>query len=65
MIVVADSGPLHYLILLDHAGLLERFYRDVLLHGPRTSAGGFRPMAETVNADGSVPSSFVLIAGSA
>lgn len=29
MIVVADSGPLHYLILLDHADLLRRFYRRV------------------------------------
>jgi len=26
MIVVADTGPLHYLILLDHAELLHRFY---------------------------------------
>lgn len=25
MIVIADSGPLHYLILLDHADLLRRF----------------------------------------
>lgn len=25
MIVVADSGPLHYLILLDHVELLRRF----------------------------------------
>ena len=31
MIVVADSGPLHYLILLDHADLLHRFYGDVLV----------------------------------
>jgi len=29
MIVVADSGPLHYLILLDHVGLLQRFYGRV------------------------------------
>lgn len=29
MIVVADSGPLHYLILLDHAELLRRFYGRV------------------------------------
>ncbi len=29
MIVVADSGPLHYLILLGHVGLLQRFYRRV------------------------------------
>jgi len=26
MIVVADSGPLHYLILLGEAGLLEKLY---------------------------------------
>jgi predicted nucleic acid-binding protein len=31
MIVVADSGPLHYLILLDHADLLHRFYGAVLV----------------------------------
>ena len=31
MIVVADSGPLHYLILLDHADLLHHFYGDVLV----------------------------------
>lgn len=29
MIVVADSGPLHYLILLDHTDLLRRFYSQV------------------------------------
>jgi hypothetical protein len=29
MIVVADSGPLHYLILLDHADLLRRLYGEV------------------------------------
>lgn len=31
MIVVADTGPLHYLILLDHADLLHRFYGEVLV----------------------------------
>ena len=31
MIVVADSGPLHYLILLDHADLLHHFYGEVLV----------------------------------
>lgn len=31
MIVVADSGPLHYLILLGHADLLRRFYGQVLV----------------------------------
>ena len=30
MIVVADTGPLHYLILLDHAELLHRFYDEVV-----------------------------------
>jgi hypothetical protein len=29
MIVVADAGPLHYLILLDHAELLHRFFDEV------------------------------------
>jgi hypothetical protein len=29
MIVVADSGPLHYLILLEQAELLYRFYGQV------------------------------------
>lgn len=31
MIVVADSGPLHYLILLDQAELLYRFYGQVII----------------------------------
>src|SRR4051812_32914015 len=31
MIVVADSGPLHYLILLDHADLLHRLYDEVIV----------------------------------
>ena len=31
MIVVADSGPLHYLILLDHSELLRRFYTRVVV----------------------------------
>ena len=31
MIVVADTGPLHYLILLDHADLLHRFYGQVVV----------------------------------
>lgn len=31
MIVVANSGPLHYLILLEHVDLLRRFYGQVLL----------------------------------
>lgn len=31
MIVVADSGPLHYLILLEHADLLHRFYGQAVV----------------------------------
>jgi predicted nucleic acid-binding protein len=31
MIVVADSGPLHYLILLGHIELLRRFYGQVVI----------------------------------
>ena len=31
MIVVADSGPLHYLILLDLTELLQRFYGQVVV----------------------------------
>lgn len=31
MIVVADSGPLHYLILLDQTELLPRFYGQVIV----------------------------------
>jgi predicted nucleic acid-binding protein len=31
MIVVADAGPLHYLILLQHADLLHRFYDEVVI----------------------------------
>jgi len=31
MIVVADSGPLHYLILLDQTELLHRFYGQVIV----------------------------------
>jgi predicted nucleic acid-binding protein len=34
MIVVADSGPLHYLILLEHIDLLRRFYGQVLVPDP-------------------------------
>lgn len=34
MIVVADSGPLHYLILLEHIDLLQRFYGQVLVPEP-------------------------------
>jgi predicted nucleic acid-binding protein len=34
MIVVADSGPLHYLILLEQTELLRRFYGQVLVPEP-------------------------------
>jgi predicted nucleic acid-binding protein len=37
MIVVADSGPLHYLILLQHIELLHRFYGQVLVPEPVAS----------------------------
>ena len=37
MIVVADSGPLHYLILLEHIELLRRFYCQVLVPEPVAS----------------------------
>lgn len=37
MIVVADSGPLHYLILLQHIELLRRFYGQVLVPEPVAS----------------------------
>jgi len=31
MIVVADTGPLHYLILINHAELLHRLYGEVVV----------------------------------
>jgi predicted nucleic acid-binding protein len=34
MIVVADSGPLHYLILLEQVELLQRFYGQVVVPEP-------------------------------
>jgi predicted nucleic acid-binding protein len=34
MIVVADTGPLHYLILLEQVELLQRFYGQVLVPEP-------------------------------
>jgi predicted nucleic acid-binding protein len=37
MIVVADSGPLHYLILLEHVDLLRCFYGQVLVPEPVAS----------------------------
>ena len=35
MIVVADSGPLHYLILLEHIELLRRF-KAIPITKPKT-----------------------------
>jgi predicted nucleic acid-binding protein len=46
MIVVADSSPLHYLILVDQTDLLRRLYEEVLI--PETVAAELR-------ADGSPP----------
>jgi predicted nucleic acid-binding protein len=44
MIVVADSGPLVFLIRLEHVDLLRRFYGQVLVPEPvaaeLTAAGG-------------------------
>ncbi len=43
MIVVADSGPLHYLILLEHVELLHKFYGEVVVPesvADELSAGG-------------------------
>ena len=40
MIVVADSGPLHYLILLERADLLRRLYGEVII--PEDVAGELR-----------------------
>jgi predicted nucleic acid-binding protein len=37
MIVVADSGPLHYLILREHTDLLRRFYGQVVVPEPVAS----------------------------
>jgi predicted nucleic acid-binding protein len=34
MKVVADSGPLHYLILLEHIDFLRRFYGHVVVPEP-------------------------------
>ena len=31
MIVVADSSPLHYLILIEQAGLLRQLYSEVVI----------------------------------
>lgn len=37
MIVVADSGPLHYLFLLEHIQLLRHFYGQALVPEPVAS----------------------------
>jgi predicted nucleic acid-binding protein len=37
MIVVADGGPLHYLIPLEHIELLWRFYGQVVVPEPVAS----------------------------
>ncbi len=47
MIIVADSGPLHYLILLEQIELLQRFYGQVLVPEPvarELSAAGAPPV---------------------
>jgi predicted nucleic acid-binding protein len=50
MIVVADSGPLHYLILLDQTELLPRFYGQVIVPeavlGELTSGKAPQPVKE-------------------
>jgi predicted nucleic acid-binding protein len=43
MIVVADSSPLHYLILLEQADLLRRLYEEVLI--PNAVAAELRASA--------------------
>jgi predicted nucleic acid-binding protein len=43
MIVVADSGPLHYLVLLEHVDLLRHFFGHVLVP---------EPVASELSADG-------------
>jgi predicted nucleic acid-binding protein len=52
MIVVADSGPLHYLILLEQIELLGRFYGQVLVPEPvasELSAAGAPAMREWIS----------------
>lgn len=43
MIVVADSSPLHYLILLEQAKILPRLYANVLI--PNAVAAELRAAA--------------------
>ena len=31
MLVIADSSPLHYLVLIDHAAILPRLFGQVLI----------------------------------
>jgi predicted nucleic acid-binding protein len=49
MIVVADSGPLHYLILLDYTELLRRFYGRVVV--PDLGERAAIALAATLRAD--------------
>jgi predicted nucleic acid-binding protein len=50
MIVVADSGPLHYLILLDQTELLRRFYGQVVI--PDAVANELRAAGSPVTVSG-------------
>jgi predicted nucleic acid-binding protein len=54
MIVVADSGPLHYLILLEQAELLHRFYDVVVIPEAvleeLSSSGAPRPVSDWLSA---------------
>jgi predicted nucleic acid-binding protein len=54
MIVVADSGPLHYLILLEHVELLRRFYGQVVVPeavaSELSSAGAPRVVSDWITA---------------
>lgn len=50
MIVVADSGPLHYLILLDQIDLLHRFYGQVII--PDAVANELRAAASPATVSG-------------
>lgn len=45
MIVVADSSPLHYLILLEQTELLRRLYENVLI--PNAVASELRAAASS------------------
>lgn len=62
MIVVADSGPLHYLILLGQTELLQRLYGEVVI--PEAVAGELRAAGApvTVREWLSAPPSWLAIA---